>query len=106
MLTNRFLFAFGKLISDISKKYDYQNESCRDLYICIYVPEITHFSNFLSNHIVKNKNSIARKIFEINTKRLCKFLGKEILVPMNALANQAADRLMDNPENALKYGRY
>ncbi len=105
-LTGGFLFAFRQFIGNICKKYYYQNQSCGYLDICIYIPKIIHFSNFLSIQTVNNKNSIAKKILEINIKKSCKFLGKEIFGLINAVANQAADMLMDNPENDLSQGRY
>ncbi len=69
------------------------------------IPEF-HFSNLLSNQTVINRNNIPNKTLTINALRLNKSLGKAILVPTNGMVNQAADRLMDNPENALSQGRY
>lgn len=103
-LIGGFLFAFRQFVGNICKKYYYQNQSRGYLDICIYIPKIIHFSNFLSIQTVNNKNSIAKKILEINIKKSCKFLGKEIFGPINAVANQAAEIFIDNAENAFSQG--
>lgn len=104
ILTGGFLFTFRQFISNIHKKYYNQDESCRYLSKSNRIPEF-HFSSFLSNQIVINRNNIPNKILIINALRLNKSLGKAILVPTNGIANQAADKLIANPENALRYGR-
>lgn len=103
-LTGGFFFTFRQLIGNIHKQYDYQNKSHGYLNIGTNFPEI-HFSNFLSNQTVNGKKTIPRVIDNVKLKKSSGFCGKVILGPMKTLANQPADRLMDNPEKALRYGR-
>lgn len=105
-LTGRSFFTFRQFIGNIHKKYNYQNKSGRYLDICIYFPEIIHFCNLFSHQTVISKNTIPKVISKINTRLLNRFAGKFTLGPINAVVNQAAEILIDNPENALNQGRY
>lgn len=104
LMTRMFLFAFGQFISNVCKKDSNQYQSCSNLSKSINLPKI-HFSNFLSNHTVINKKSIAKVRSNINTKKSYKFLGKETLEPISGATNHAAEILMDKPESAFNQGR-
>lgn len=104
-LTRGFPFAFRQLVGNIHKQDDYKNKSRRYLNIGANFPEI-HLSNFLSNQTVNSKKTIPRIIDNVKLKKSSGFCGKVTLGPMKTLANQPADRFIDNPENALRYGRY
>lgn len=105
MLTGRLLFILRQFEGNIHKKYNYQNKSCRDLNISSNFPKVAHFSNFLSSHTVISKNIIPSTIDNVKLKISAVLRGRAILGPINALANQPADRLIDNPENAFSQGR-
>lgn len=102
-LTRGFPFAFRQLISNIHKQNDYQNKSGRYLNIGTNFPKI-HFSNFLSNQTVNNKKTIPRMRDNVKLKKSSGFCGKVTLGPMKTLANHTAERLIHNPESALRYG--
>ena len=104
ILPGRSFFSFRQLIGNKPEKSCYQNQSSRYLSQSNGIPEI-HFSSLLSNQTVNNKNSIPSKMLKINALKLNKSLGNAMLVPTNGTANQAAEILMDNPENALSHGR-
>lgn len=70
------------------------------------VPKIVHFSSSFSNRTVANKKTIPKSNELVNWANAIIVLGEEILVPINTLANQAAEILIDNPENACNQGRY
>lgn len=104
ILTRGFPFAFRQFIGNIHKQDNYQNQSCGYLNIGANFPKI-HFSNFLSNQTVNSKKTIPRMIDNVKLKKSAGFCGKVTLGPMKTLANQAAERLMDRPENAFSQGR-
>ena len=106
ILSGRLLFSFRQFEGNIHKKNNNQNKGCGYLDISIYIPKIVHFSNFLSNQTVISKNTIPKVISNINTKVAYKLLGRIILGPINAIANQAAEIFIDRPEKALRYGWY
>lgn len=105
-LTRRFPFAFRQLVGNIHKQDDYKNKSHGYLYIGSNFPEVTHFSNLLSSSIVRSKQTIPNKTEIVNEMNSGILLGKLTLGPIKAVANQAALRFINNPEKALKYGRY
>jgi len=76
------------------------------LYISVNIPKTVHFSSSFSNKTVANKKTIPNRIVLVNWIKAMAVLGKARLVPMNALANQAAEMLILSPENALRYGWY
>lgn len=100
-----FLFPLRQFVGNIHKEYNYQDKSCGYLSKGINLPEI-HFSSFLSHQIVNTKNTIAKVRFNINVKKSYKSLGEVKLDPINGAANQAADKFIQSPEKALRYGRY
>ncbi len=104
-LTGVPFFTFRKLISNIHQQNDYKNKSHGDLYISINFPEIVHFSNILSSSIVTSKQTIPKKTEIVNEINSGILLGKLILGPIKAAANQAAEILIDNAESALRSGR-
>lgn len=106
ILTRRSFFTFRKFEGNIHKKDNYQNESHRYLYIGSDFPKVAHFSNLLSSAIVKSKQTIPNKTEIVNEMNPGILLGKLTLGPIKAVANQAALRFINNPENALRYGRY
>lgn len=105
MLTRGFFLAFRQLVGNIHKQDNYQNQSHGDLHISRNLPEVTHFSSLLSNSIVRNKQTIPNKTEIVNDMNSGKLLGKLTLGPMKAEVNHAADRFIDNPENAFSQGR-
>ncbi len=105
MLTRGLFFALRQLVGNIHKKYYYQNKSHRYLSKSDRIPKF-HFSSILSSQTVKSKNIIPRIMLAINVRKLKKSLGIVMLVPTKGIANQAADRLMDNPEKALSQARF
>lgn len=106
LLMRRFLFAFREFKGNIHKQNDYQNKSSRYLNTNRNIPEIVHFSKFLSHQNVTVKKIIPKVMFKINASKSCKSLGKVIFEPINAAANQAAEILIDNAEIVLSNGWY
>ena len=103
MLTGRSFFTFRQFVGNIHQKNDYQNKRRRYLSQSNRIPEV-HFSSFLSNQTVINKNNIPNKILKINVLQLNKSMGNAMLVPTNGTTNQAADILIDSPDNAFSHG--
>lgn len=106
MLARRFLFTFRKFESNIHQKHNNKQQCCGYLNVCTDIPKIIHFSSSFSNITVASKNIIPNVTELINCKNSIKFLGNEMFDPIKVLANQAAERFMDRPENALSQGRY
>lgn len=104
-LTRVSFLTFRQSICNISQKSSNQNQRSCNNSKCINIPEI-HFSSLLSHKTVSSKNIIAKEISNINIKKSYKSLGKTKLDPINGTANQAADKFIDNPENAFNQGRY
>ncbi len=96
---------FRQFPGNISQKSGDQNQGRGYLSKSINIPKI-HFSNFLSSQTVSSKNSIPRAMFIVKIKKSWRVLGKEILDPINGAMNQAAEMLIDSPDNALSQGRY
>lgn len=104
--TGRGFLILRQFIGYIHKKYYYQNQSSGNLSQGISSPKIIHFSNLLSHQTVNSKNTIPRVRSRVNIEKSKAFLGNEILVPINGTANQAAEMLIDSPDNALNQDRY
>lgn len=63
------------------------------------------FSNFLSHQTVISKNIIPKPISNVNISMSNILLGNEIVEPINATANQAAEMLLESVDNARNHAR-
>lgn len=99
-------FIFRQFPGNIAQESSNQNQGSCYLGNGIGGPKIIHLSSFLSNNTLSKKNNIPNITSANNVIKSLDSLGIEKLTPINGTANQAAERLINNPANALNQGRY
>lgn len=96
--------AVRDLIGNIYKENNDEQQSGCNLYIGSNSPKIIHRSSSFSSDTVKSKKEIPYAIAAVNVRASYGVAGGLRVGPINAVANHAAEKLLESTENAFHQG--
>ncbi|MDZ7586601.1 MAG: hypothetical protein U0946_02505, partial [Patescibacteria group bacterium] len=90
--------------SNPHQEKDNRQQSAQDHYISTDIPKAVHFSNFPSILTTNNKNIVPNVKWNVKDKNSSIVFGVETVIPTKAVIKAAAEKLINNPENAFNHG--